>query len=189
MFQSLDDADSLLELCTIFGWKELRKCAALHGLGFEASGLLWDKPNGYPNGLKELVYDLLNKECTMGTFPEYSVAFETFGFLQQELHDRMSIEPQLPGTKANMDATDAYELKKYQEEIWSDHYWCFQVLEQCFEMDPQKRSSAEDLLKNPFFNELNENAYLLDGESTDEDDVVSSSEGDLLDKDVLLISE
>lgn len=56
-------------------------------------------------------------------------------------------------------------------------------------MDPQKRSSAEDLLKTPFFNELNENTYLLDGESTDEDDVVSSSEADLLDKDVLLISE
>ncbi|AJV06857.1 Cdc7p [Saccharomyces cerevisiae YJM1418] len=189
MFQSLDDADSLLELCTIFGWKELRKCAALHGLGFEASGLIWDKPNGYSNGLKEFVYDLLNKECTIGTFPEYSVAFETFGFLQQELHDRMSIEPQLPDPKTNMDAVDAYELKKYQEEIWSDHYWCFQVLEQCFEMDPQKRSSAEDLLKTPFFNELNENTYLLDGESTDEDDVVSSSEADLLDKDVLLISE
>ncbi|CAI4370570.1 CBM_collapsed_G0011470.mRNA.1.CDS.1 [Saccharomyces cerevisiae] len=105
------------------------------------------------------------------------------------MYHRMSIEPQLPDPKTNMDAVDAYELKKYQEEIWSDHYWCFQVLEQCFEMDPQKRSSAEDLLKTPFFNELNENTYLLDGESTDEDDVVSSSEADLLDKDVLLISE
>nr|CAI6830553.1 CNT_HP1_G0051730.mRNA.1.CDS.1 [Saccharomyces cerevisiae] len=147
-----------------FGWKELRKCAALHGLGFEASGLIWDKPNGYSNGLKEFVYDLLNKECTIGTFPWSTVLpLETFGFLQQELHDRMSIEPQLPDPKTNMDAVDAYELKSIKKKfgpiiIGASRFGTM------LRNGSSKRSSAEDLLKTPFFTELNENTYLLDGE-------------------------
>ena len=179
MFQSLDDTDSLLELCSIFGWKTIRKCAALHGLGFNVSGLQYIREEGYPNGLREYVYQLLDKECEAGTFPDYSVAFETHSYLAQELHDKVSIEPQLPGVSNSssgmtyiddQDRKAAYELKRYQEEIWTDHYWCFQVLEQCFEMDPRKRSSADELLQNAFFNELNE------GEMSTESDVETSGE-------------
>lgn len=169
MFQSLDDTDSLLELCAVFGWKTLRKCASLHGLGFAVNGLHHIREEPYPNGLKEFVYELLKKECDVGTFPEYSVAFETYQFLEQDLHDRVSIEPQLP-VDVISDGNDevAYSLKQYQEEIWTDHYWCFQLLEQCFEMDPQKRSSADELLKNAFFNELND----------EEDIIISTSNSD-----------
>ncbi|GAV51654.1 hypothetical protein ZYGR_0AF01250 [Zygosaccharomyces rouxii] len=190
LFQSMDDTDSLLELCTIFGWKKIRKCAALHGLGFEVSGLRHLSENGFPNGLKEFVYKLLDKECTVGTFPDYSIAFETYEYLSQELYDRRSIEPKLPGstngeTTMTTEGPQAYELKKYQEEIWSDHYWCFQVLEQCLEFDPQKRSSASELLQSAFFNELNEADVYTDVETTDEDQM--SEEDQPVDDDLLLI--
>lgn len=188
MFQSLDDTDSLLELCAIFGWKKIRKCAAIHGLGFEVNGLKYIKENGYHGGLRGFVFELLNKECLAGTFPEYSVAFETYEYLSQELHDKRSIEPRLPGIEGTPEGPDAYELKRYQEEIWSDHYWCFQLLEQCFEMDPQKRSSANELLRSAFFNELNESGAYTEIESTDEDDLSGSAELDAADNDVLLIS-
>lgn len=188
MFQSLDDTDSLLELCAVFGWKTLRKCAALHGLGFDISGLQYIREEGYPHGLKDFVYELLDKESSTGTFPEYSVAFETHSYLEQELHDRSSIVPSSGSDKNNEGGMSAYDLKKYQEEIWTDHYWCFQVLEQCFEMDPQKRSTASELLQNAFFNELIESEVNTEIESTDEDEGVSSSE-DELDNDVLLISD
>lgn len=186
LFQSMDDTDSLLELCTIFGWKRIRKCATLHGLGFEVSGLKHITENGFPNGLKEFVYELLNKECTVGTFPDYSVAFETYEYLSQEVHDKRSIEPKLPESTLIPQGPQAYELKKYKEEIWSDHYWCFQVLEQCLEFDPQKRSSASELLQSAFFNELNEADAYTDVETTDEDQM--SEEADqAVDDDLMLI--
>ncbi|CCD22801.1 serine/threonine protein kinase CDC7 NDAI_0A06470 [Naumovozyma dairenensis CBS 421] len=202
MFQSLDDTDSLLELCSIFGWKAIKNCAAIHGLGFEINGLHLIKENGFENGLKEFVYELLNKECVAGTFPEYSVAFETYGYLSQDLFDKNSIEPKLPKSNEDLSKQDDYELKKYQQEVWSDHYWCFQLLELCFEMDPMKRSSADELLHNTFFDELREDGTTDDESNdslstTDDDDddhhhnsIISNSEdGMMADDDVLLISE
>ncbi|CCF58828.1 hypothetical protein KAFR_0F02310 [Kazachstania africana CBS 2517] len=201
IFQSLDDTDSLLELCAIFGWKTIRKCASLHGLGFTVNGLKIKEEN-YPNGLKDFVYELLEKECAAGTFPDYSIAFETHGYLEHELHGRNSIEPQVMGRISNESARAAYELKRYQEEVWSDHYWCFQLLEQCFEMDPQKRSSAYELLQNAFFNELRESDINTeaetteeeeedddDGAATEDDDAESDGDNNSVDDDVLLISE
>lgn len=188
MFQSLDDTDSLLELCSIFGWKRLRKAASIHGLGFEVNGIQQIKEDGCADGLKGFVYKLLNKECEAGTFPEYSVAFESHSYLAQELHDKVSIEPRLPYSEDTKSRSAAYELKRYQEEIWSDHYWCFQMLNQCFEMDPQKRSSADELLHGAFFHELSEVGETTEGESTD-DDMVNSDETEIEDDDVLLISD
>lgn len=188
MFQSLDDTDSLLELCTIFGWKKIRKCAAIHGLGFEVSGLKYIKENGPSGGLKGFVYELLDAECQTGTFPEYSIAFETYEYLSQELHNKRCIEPRLPDVEGTPDGPEAYELKRYQEEIWSDHYWCFQLLEQCFELDPQKRSSANELLRSAFFNELNESGDYTEIESTEEDDSGNSDNYAAEENDVILIS-
>ncbi|QLG71902.1 hypothetical protein HG535_0C02540 [Zygotorulaspora mrakii] len=188
LFQSLDDTDSLLELCAIFGSKKIRKCAAIHGLGFEISGLKYIKESGYPDGLKGFVHDLLKKECQGGTLPDYSIAFETYEYLSQELHGERTIEPKLPDCKATPEGPEAYELKRYQEEIWTDHYWCFQLLEQCFEMDPQKRSSANELLRDAFFNELNESGVYTEIESTDEDELTADGDLDYRDNDVLLIS-
>ncbi|EDO17950.1 hypothetical protein Kpol_1010p68 [Vanderwaltozyma polyspora DSM 70294] len=187
MFQSLDDTDSLLELCSIFGWKKLKKCANIHGLGFEVSNIQNIKEEGYPGGLKGFVYDLLNKECEEGTFPEYSISFETHCYLSQELHDKVSIEPKLPNGEDMKSRADAYQLKKYQEEIWSDHFWCFQLLQQCFEMDPQKRSSADELIHSAFFYELTDAGETTEGEMTD-DDLNNTDYSGVEDNDVLLIS-
>lgn len=199
MFQSLDDTDSLLELCAIFGWKNIRSCAALHGLGFDISGLHYLREDEYPHGLKGFVFKLLDKECVMGTFPEYSVAFETHSYLNQEINDRGSIEPQMAVGKAHGikgdTSLDIIDVKRYHDELWTDHFWCFQVLQQCFEMDPRKRSSASELLQSAFFNELSESEINTEVETTDddgegdEDDVVSSSEEDLIDNDVILIPD
>ncbi|CCK72529.1 serine/threonine protein kinase CDC7 KNAG_0K01660 [Huiozyma naganishii CBS 8797] len=193
MFQSLDDTDSLLELCSIFGWKTIRKCALLHGLGFTVSGLQHIREEGYPNGIREFIYELLYKECDAGTFPVYSVAFETFNYLEQDLVERASIEPRLPvrSEHPNDKETESYELKQYQEAIWTDHYWCFQLIEQCFEMDPQRRSSAGELLQSAFFNELNDlddNTEVEDTED-DEDAERTSKDRDNDENDVWLISE
>lgn len=152
MFQSLDDTDSLLELCTIFGWKTLKKCANLHGLGFEINGVPQIRENEINGGLKGFTYKLLDAECKKGTFPDYSIAFETYKYLQQEFQEGGSIEPNIP----NIPESEAYALQKYQQEVWTDHYWVFKLLDQCFEMNPLKRCSAEELLDSTFFDELRE---------------------------------
>ncbi|CCH59008.1 hypothetical protein TBLA_0B01650 [Henningerozyma blattae CBS 6284] len=150
MFQSLDDTDSLLELCTIFGWKNLKECASLHGLGFEINGIPQIREHEFNGGLKGFVYKLLDAECKKGTFPEYSIAFETYKYLQQHFQEGGSIEPELP----DVPESQAYQLQKYQQEVWTDHYWGFKLLDQCFEMNPHKRSSAAELLESTFFDEL-----------------------------------
>lgn len=58
MFQSLDDTDSLLELCCVFGTRKMKKCAALHGLGFDISGLDGINEEGYKGGLGEYIQKL-----------------------------------------------------------------------------------------------------------------------------------
>lgn len=120
MFQSLDDTDSLLEMCAIFGWKSLRKCASLHGLGFNVTGLEHMREHGYHHGLKEFIYELLKCECDSGTFPEYSVAFETFQYLKQDLHDRVSIEPQLP-TNHHDQTKQNFERPSYRNKPRNDN--------------------------------------------------------------------
>lgn len=155
MFQSLDDTDALLELCCVFGWKNMKKCASLHGLGFELSGLDI-RENGFGHGLQEYVWQLLDQEVKAGTFPDYSVAFETYEYL-------------VDGVLANGGGSVApsteldYELKKYKESVWTDHYWCFQVLENCFRLDPHKRSTAGELLASAFFDEYHESNATEDG--------------------------
>lgn len=201
VFQSMDDTDALLELCCIFGLDEIRKCSALHGLGFEASGLNFPKKSPFKSGLKGFVYDLLEKECTIGTFPSYSVAFETHEYLSQELNGGGFVEPRfLEKLKDDYDEKTMIKLKRQQQENWSDHYWCFKLLESCFEMDPQSRCSAEELLQNAFFNELKEVQSDTELEDTDiesegaETTIETSSEeegasdSEDYDKDVVLIS-
>ncbi|KAM3163095.1 Protein kinase domain-containing protein [Lachancea thermotolerans] len=167
MFQSLDDTDSLLELCCVFGWKRMKKCAALHGLGFDVSGLDGISEDGYKGGLSEYIKELLRAEVEAGTFPNYSVAFETYEYLiNKSLGKNIA-----PSTRQDdIDDVLNYELKKYQDEIWSDHYWCFEVLEQCFALNPHRRSTADELLSSTFFNELIDSDCT---EENDEDDVLT----------------
>lgn len=190
LFQSLDDTDSLLELCNLFGWKAMKKCAAIHGLGFEVAGVQNLREEPFQHGLKQFVYELLDKECEAGTFPEYSIAFETHSYLKYEIEEGHSIEPHLPSQiEEDNDNEKMMQLKQYQKEIWSDHFWCFQVLEQCFKLDPSKRSSADELLRSAFFNELNVGAgESTEGELTDEDVSDTASEAASSDEEVMLIA-
>ncbi|SCU93815.1 LAMI_0E15676g1_1 [Lachancea mirantina] len=174
MFQSLDDTDSLLELCCVFGWKKMKKCAALHGLGFEVSGLDRISEDGFKGGISEFVYTLLQAEIDAGTFPAYSVAFDTFDYLRHS-YSGMGIAPTLP--EANIDGAKLAKLKKYHEESWSDHYWCFHLLEQCFMLDPHKRGTANELLSTPFFDELLDSDR-TENEDEDEDEDLNEEESE-----------
>ncbi|AAS52897.1 AER216Cp [Eremothecium gossypii ATCC 10895] len=180
MFQSLDDTDSLLEMCCIFGTKAMKKTAQLHGLGLEIQGLQGITEDGIPDGLKGYVRQLLEAECKIATFPHYSVAFETLDFLSKmdrqvtpSLGSGGSSAGALSGDENNghdYDATNIEKertLREYCERVWDDHFWCFDVLERCFEMDPRKRSSAEELLQHLLFSELTEH-HEPDAEVQDE---------------------
>lgn len=166
------------------------KCAAIHGLGFEVAGVQNLREEPFQHGLKQFVYELLDKECEAGTFPEYSIAFETHSYLKYEIEEGHSIEPHLPSQiEEDNDNEKMMQLKQYQKEIWSDHFWCFQVLEQCFKLDPSKRSSADELLRSAFFNELNVGAgESTEGELTDEDVSDTASEAASSDEEVMLIA-
>lgn len=166
MFQSLDDTDSLLELCCVFGWKKIKNCATLHGLGFEVTDLEGISENGFQGGLSDYIRQLLQAEVKAGTFSEYSVAFETFDYLSHNSSGK-NITPPVQGTA--FDDVTEYRIKKYHEEVWSDHYWCLQVLDQCFVLDSHKRSTADELLSSTFFSELVDSDCT---EENDEDDVL-----------------
>ncbi|SCU91034.1 LAFA_0F01486g1_1 [Lachancea sp. 'fantastica'] len=167
MFQSLDDTDSLLELCCIFGTNKMKKCAALHGLGFNVSGLEGISEEGYKGGLADFIQELLRAEVEAGTFPSYSVAFETYEYLDSRSSGD-SIAPSL--RRQGPDYMADHELKKYHDEVWSDHYWCLEVLDQCLTLDPHKRSTADELLSSTFFNELVDSDVTEENE--DEDDIL-----------------
>ncbi|SCU86115.1 LADA_0D12376g1_1 [Lachancea dasiensis] len=167
MFQSLDDTDSLLELCCVFGTKKMRKCASLHGLGFDVSGLEGISEDGYKGGLAEFIQQLLHGEVEAGTFPSYSIAFETYEFLV----NRSTGESIAPSVEFQVAYNySQHDLKKYHDEVWSDHYWCLEVLDQCLTLDPHKRSTADELLSSTFFNELVDSDCTE--ENDDEDDVL-----------------
>lgn len=108
----------------------------------------------------------MQAEVEAGTFPSYSVAFETYEYLaNKSLGKNIS-----PSTRHDeIDDVLNYELKKYHDEVWSDHYWCFEVLNQCFNLNPRKRSTADELLSSTFFNELIDSDCT---EENDEDDVL-----------------
>ncbi|KAH3900933.1 related to Cell division control protein 7 [Saccharomycodes ludwigii] len=168
MFQSLDDIDSLLELCCIFGYKELKKCAELHGLGVNiSSNLNGITEDGIKGGLKEYVRSLLLQETEVGTLPSYSAAFETLDFLDNESSPSLVSGGSLKSNdhsinvhndKEEMEDADNVEdpnILKHKQEYYSDHFWCFLLLEKCFDWNYHNRPSADDLLKNIFFDELN----------------------------------
>lgn len=167
MFQSLDDTDSLLEMCCIFGVKVMKNTARLHGLGLNIQGLEGITENGVPNGLRGYVKQLLEAECTATTFPYYSVAYETLDFLnrmERQATPRLGNKSNSATSKSekNLDDEELIDSEKerlineYSKRVWNDHFWCFDVLEKCFEMNPKKRSGAHELLQHILFSELTE---------------------------------
>lgn len=160
MFQSMDDIDAFLEICCIFGIKPMQEVAKFHGLGLDMTKLPGFHSEGFPGGLQGFVRSLLEKEVELGTFPSYSVAFETLDYLNQ---CERQMTPSLGSEDEDMDE----RVRAYKEAVWDDHFWCFDLLSKCFELNSYKRPSATDLLEHLWFKELNQD--LLDRDQRTED--------------------
>lgn len=161
IFQSMDDIDAFLEICCIFGIKPMQEVAKFHGLGLDMTKVPGFHSEGYPGGLQGFVRALLDKEVEEGTLPEYSIAFETLDYLTQ--FDKQ-LTPSL-GPDDEEDIDD--KIRSYKQAVWDDHFWCFDLLAKCFELNSYKRPSASDLLEHLWFKELNED--LLDRDQRRED--------------------
>ncbi|CAH2355420.1 cell division control protein 7 [[Candida] railenensis] len=134
LFNSPDDIDALLELVLVFGLEKLQQCAELHGCGLEVS-----LPNVNTNGKKltEVIADFLKFEWENGTFPQDSVVSDTLKILNEK------------GDNFVRPSGSSAELENYR-----DHVDFIQMLHGTFRMDPVKRSSAKEVLKMPFFDDL-----------------------------------
>lgn len=149
LFNSPDDIDALMEIMLIFGVEKLQKCAELHGCGLELSvpGLQLSSFNG--NLVKFLALVLLHEsrnEC----LPPDSVIHDTIRFLDEG--SSMLVKPSL---KSRDGATPTeYDDFKAELERYNDLKHLLQLLYGCFSMDATKRLSANQLLKLPYFSEL-----------------------------------
>lgn len=165
IFQSMDDIDAFLEICCICGIKRMQEVAKFHGLGLDMTKIPGFHSDGYQGGIQGFVKALLEKEVECGTLPEYSIAFETLDYLT---HCGRQLTPSLgPEEEGNTDTQVTEEMVKYKQTVWDDHFWCFDLLLKCFELNPYKRPSASDLLEHLWFRELNED--LMDKDQRRED--------------------
>lgn len=149
LFNSPDDIDALMELVLLFGIEKLQKCAELHGCGLEMNvpKVLTSSFNG---DLIKFLCTVLEYEKENGCLPEDSVIYDTLKFLDSK--SNTLVKPVLD-TSAEVTDTAYDEFKKNLEE-YNDVKNLFKLLHGCFSMDPSKRLSAAQLLKMPFFGEL-----------------------------------
>lgn len=149
-FNSPDDIDALMEMTLVFGLEKIQKCAELHGCGLEIS-----VPDGSALGdgnLVQLLSEVLRYEWINDCLPEDSVARDTLKVFN-EAGDNL----------AKPRAGDNPEEHEKNLENYQDHKHFIQLLYGCFHMDPSKRLTAKEALKQPFFKEL---------AKVDEDEVV-----------------
>ncbi|CAH6720709.1 cell division control protein 7 [[Candida] jaroonii] len=140
LFNSPDDTDAIIEIALMFGLEKLIKCADLHGCGLEIN--LENLSNQNPNdgNLLKLIYVLLDHEIVNDSVPEDSVIYETMRLFNS--------------AKDGFKASD--EVDDMDKDNYNDHKNLFDLLYGCFSMDPSKRLSAKEILKMPFFDELNQ---------------------------------
>jgi cell division control protein 7 len=142
-FNSRDDTDALVELTTIFGLREMKQTARLHGLGLEATLNSLDRKLS----LSQILHKSLSLEDERGTLPVDSVSYETLSVFNQD------------GTidYVSDDHEDLKQLKK-------DHLQAMEVMEHCFRLDPKERSTSAQILNLPFFKqeEDDDDMILLD---------------------------
>lgn len=148
LFNSPDDIDALMEIIVVFGVDKMQKCAELHGCGLEINAPLVQKTAFNGNLVRFLSVTLINEEKN-GCLPPDSVIYDTLKFLDQDSNKLVK-----PVIEEDETSTKAQEMYKSDMEDYYDLKHFLQLLYNCLSMDPAKRSSATQLLKSPFFNEL-----------------------------------
>lgn len=124
-FNSTDDVEALMEITNIFGLNEMKKCAKLHGLGFESTA---PKIDGHSIG--ELLLFCVSTDAKEGdTFAPDSPAWEILHALDKK------------GEPINTQLG-----KEYKEGI--------ELLESCLKLDFNERVTATNALKMDFFKEV-----------------------------------
>lgn len=147
LFNSPDDIDALIEILIVFGVEKMQKCAELHGCGLEINAPLVQKTTFNGNLVKFLSVTLINEEKN-GCLPPNSVIYDTLKFLDQD--SNKLVKPVIEEEAS----AQAQELYKNDMEDYYDLKHFLQLLYNCLSMDPVKRSSATQLLRSPFFSEL-----------------------------------
>lgn len=147
LFNSPDDIDALIEILLIFGQEKLQKAVELHGCGLELN-MQSAVSSSFNGNLIKFLSSILHHENENESIPPDSVIHDTLAYLDSKNH--VLVKPTLEA-----DATEAqYEEYKQKLEGYTDLKHLLQLLYSCFSMDPQKRYSASQLLKLPFFSEL-----------------------------------
>lgn len=149
LFNSPDDIDALIEIILIFGMEKLQKCAELHGCGLEIT-IPAVQASNYNGNLIKFLAVILAYEDENSCLPPDSVIYDTLKYL-----DRKNFSLIKP-TLSSDDKTTTADYDKYKADMdgYNDLKHFLQILYGCFSMDPSKRLSASQLLKSPFFSEL-----------------------------------
>lgn len=122
-FNSSDDIDALTELTTVFGLEPIKKCARLHGLGFECNLPRVE----YTHSIGSIIYVAVLLDAKEGdTFAEDSPAWELLVALDKKGHPS--------NTKLGREYGEALEL-----------------LEACLRLNYKKRPTAREALEMDFF--------------------------------------
>lgn len=162
-FNSTDDIEAIIEITSIFGIKEMRKVALLHGLEFNCNVPRIREAISF----EALISNAVLMDCKEGdTFAEDSPAWE----LLSAIDKRGEIQNNLVG-------------KEYKEAI--------DVLKKTMMLNPFKRFDARKILKMPFFDDVRDEKgeykeYLNFnyGDEESENEESGESEGDNQESDV-----
>lgn len=149
LFNSPDDIDALMEIIIVFGVEKMQKCAELHGCGLELNTPLVTKTNINGNLVKFLSASLLYEERN-GCLPPDSVIYDTLKFLEE--NSSRLVKP----ASTNENETDSKVCENFKKDM-EDYYdlkHLLQLLYGCLNLDHTKRSTATQLLRSPFFEEL-----------------------------------
>lgn len=149
LFNSPDDIDALIEIILIFGMEKLQKCAELHGCGLEIT-IPAVQASNYNGNLVKFLAVILAHEDENSCLPPDSVIFDTLKYFDRKSFSLL--KPTL-GSGEEMTTGD-YEKYKADLDGYNDLKHFLQILYGCFSMDPSKRLSASQLLRSPFFSEL-----------------------------------
>lgn len=148
LFNSPDDTDALLELAIIFGIEKLQKCGELHGCGLEINLDNFHHHNPNDGNVLNFIGKSLRYEHMNQALPSDSPIYETLELLNEE------------GDNFDKPSSNWYtnedEFKKALDN-YNDHVQFLDLLMRCFDMDPHKRLSANEVLNTPFFDELRPN--------------------------------
>lgn len=149
LFNSPDDISAVVEILIVFGVDKTLRCAELHGCALDLNMPQVQRTSFNGNLVKFVGACLLHEERNGCLAPD-SVIYDTVKFLEDGLgklvRPACGKEGRAEGSgggSAAKDLDDYYDLKHY-----------LQLLYLCLNLDPIKRASATQLLKLPFFSEL-----------------------------------